>query len=115
MVQAGSVHVYSGATLAVLYQLFGTFAGQNLGDAISGAGDVNGDGFDDFVVGSGKSSPGGVHYAGIAWVYSGADGSVIHQINGSWADGNFGYTVSGAGDVDGDGFGDFMVGGYNNN
>ena len=80
------------------------------GTSVSGAGDVNGDGFADVIVGAIGADPGGLQFAGSAYVYSGADGSLLHQWDGGAADDWFGESVSGAGDVNGDGFADVIVG-----
>lgn len=75
--------------------------------------DVNGDGFADVVVGaSGANATNGA-----AYVYLGsADGlattpaATLTQSDGAYA--SFGFAVAGAGDVDGDGFGDVIIGAY---
>ncbi|KPF75216.1 hypothetical protein IP88_07305 [alpha proteobacterium AAP81b] len=92
------------------------------GFSISGAGDINGDGLDDLIVGApGDSS--NVNRAGSAFVIFGRSGptrSAIDLADLANADGAkiagsavFGYAgldVSGAGDVNGDGFDDLIVG-----
>ena len=107
---AGSVYVYSGADGSLLYQKDGAAADDQFGVSVSGAGDVNGDGKADFIVGAIFASPGGKRFAGSAYVYSGADGSLLYQKDGAAADDQFGVSVSGAGDVNGDGKADFIVG-----
>lgn len=80
------------------------------------AGDLNGDGFGDVAVSARAASPGGRADAGVVLVYFGsATGPVVARPDtlegvgsGDW----FGFSVSGAGDVDGDGFGDLAVGSY---
>ena len=105
---AGRATVYSGVDGSVLYAIDGANAGDWFGRSVSGAGDVNGDGLDDFIVGApNRVAP---LYEGSAYVYSGATGSVLYAIDGSAVNDHFGSSVSGAGDVDGDGFDDFIVG-----
>jgi hypothetical protein len=103
------------------------------GDSVAGAGDVNGDGFDDVLVGARYASPGGRHHAGAAYVVfgratlppvialadllpgNGGDGSAgfaLHGVDpGDLATVSYaGQGVSGAGDVNGDGVDDLIVG-----
>ena len=94
------------------HQFDGSAADDRLGYSVSGAGDVDGDGFADLIVGAYFADPGGLPYAGSAYVYSGLTGALLHQFDGSAADDYLGNSVSGAGDVDGDGFADLIVGTY---
>ena len=95
-VNAGSAYVYSGADGALLYQRDGGAAGDNFGISVSTAGDLNGDGKADFIVGAYLADPGGRLSAGSAYIYSGADGSILYQKDGEAAYDSFGYSVSGA-------------------
>lgn len=95
-----------------LHRFDGQAADDNLGISVSDAGDVDGDGFDDVIVGALYADPGGLVDAGSAYVYSGATGALLWQFDGQAADDFFGSSVSGAGDVDGDGFEDVIVGAY---
>ncbi len=106
---SGSARVFSGANGAILYTFNGDSAGDNLGYAVSGAGDVNGDGFDDLIVGAYQDDNNG-SASGSARVFSGATGAILYTFNGDAADDLFGYSVSGAGDVNGDGFDDLVAG-----
>lgn len=80
------------------------------GDSIAGAGDVNGDGYDDLIVGARNH---GVDL-GRAYVFHGsAEGlssTVATTLSGEAPEGLFGKEVASAGDVDGDGYDDVMVG-----
>jgi FG-GAP repeat protein len=108
--RTGAAFVYSGATGAKLHKFYGAFTDTRLGNAVAGAGDVNGDGIPDLIVGASWATAGGVYRAGKVFVYSGADGSQLHKWIGNTEDGFLGYSVSGAGDVNGDGFADLIIG-----
>ena len=77
------------------------------------AGDVNGDGKADFIVGVPFDDPAGRANVGSAYVFSGTDGSLLYQVSGDTLNDYFGYSVSGAGDVNGDERADFIVGAFN--
>lgn len=93
------------------------------GRSVSGAGDVNGDGIDDLIIGARNASPNGRNYAGQSYVVFGRrsgfdaalnlsslDGSNGFVLNGVTASDRSGYSVSGAGDVNGDGVNDLLIG-----
>ena len=103
---AGQAIVFSGATGELIYRFQGTITNGFFGIAVAGVGDCDLDGISDFLVGSrgSLSSPGSV------FLYSGADGLLIRQINGSVSKGAFGDSVSAIGDIDQDGGADFLVG-----
>jgi hypothetical protein len=63
-----------------LYTVDGDSAGDNLG-VVSGAGDVNGDGFADLIVGIPLDDNNGTD-SGSARVFSGVDGSVLYTFDG---------------------------------
>ena len=86
--------------------------GATFGISVSGAGDVNGDGFDDVIVGAHSANPWGVTDAGEAFVFLGPDlDSVIPLTEPVLEEGAiFGGRVSGLGDVDGNGLDDVIVG-----
>jgi FG-GAP repeat/FlgD Ig-like domain len=112
-VAAGQAYVYYGGPGmdAVPDLTFTGAAGVALGDAVSGAGDVNGDGYADVIVGA----PQGAANAGQAHVYfggPGADSIADLTMTGEAPFDFFGSAVSGAGDVNGDGFEDVIVGAF---
>ncbi len=93
-----------------------------IGRSVSGAGDVNGDGLADVIVGAPSAGPAGNNPAGKSYVVFGkAHGLALNLadieagnggfvINGVDAYDQSGYSVSGAGDVNGDGLADVIVG-----
>ena len=110
---SGSARVFSGATGSILYTFNGDSANDFFGSAVSGAGDVNNDGYADLVVGARLDDNTGAD-SGSARVFSGIDGSILYTFNGDAAGDSFGYSVSGAGDVNNDGYADIVVGALNN-
>ncbi|MEE9392008.1 MAG: integrin alpha [Planctomycetota bacterium] len=80
----------------------------HLGVSVAGAGDANGDGFDDMIVGADRSLP--FTGPGYAALISGFDNSLLGVYLGDDGDDLFGSSVAGAGDVNGDGFADVIVG-----
>jgi hypothetical protein len=106
---SGSARVFCGRTGAILYTFNGDSAGDQFGYAVAGAGDVNNDGFDDLIVGAPFDDNNGTS-SGSARVFSGATGAILRTFNGDSAGDQFGFSVSGAGDVNGDGFDDLIVG-----
>ena len=97
----GKVYVYSGKSGKLLWTQLGA-ADENLGTGLEGAGDVDGDGAGDVVAGAPGSDR--------AYVYSGRDGRVLHTLSGDAPNEGFGRSASGAGDVNGDGRADVIVG-----
>ena len=96
----------------------GADAADRSGRSVSGAGDINGDGLDDLIIGANLADPNGTSYL----VFGKTDGNDVELsfieefgiggfvINGASGGDASGYSVSGAGDVDGDGFDDLLVG-----
>lgn len=103
----GSCYVYSSGTGALLYRFDGDALSQSFGHAVANAGDVNGDGVGDWIVGD----PGWDHsIRGKAEVYSGADGSKLLTLQVPAYFSGFGWSLAALGDVNGDGRDDLVVG-----
>jgi methionine-rich copper-binding protein CopC len=110
------------------FLLTGVTAGDFAGAAVSRAGDINGDGFADLIVGATGADPGGKSYAGSSYIIFGKsaafsptlklstlDGKTGFRLDGANANDWVGASVGSAGDVNGDGFGDLIVGASNAN
>ncbi len=108
---AGAALVYSGRTGSVLYRLDGAHPGDGVGSSVAAAGDVDGDGFEDWLSGAPGADPSGLSDAGSVHLVSGANGSLIRQFDGDSRWGRMGSVVSGLEDLDGDGVGDVAGGG----
>jgi hypothetical protein len=102
----GHVYVYSGATGSTIVRLHGPHRGDAFGAAVSSAGDVNGDGVSDLVVGA----PGNGKNAGHVYVISGRTFRVIRVLSAHQAGDEFGDGVAQTGDLNGDGVPDLIVG-----
>ncbi len=105
----GSVYVYSGQDGSVIHTLAGAESGAQFGFSAAGAGDLNGDGRMDILVGEPTAAAGGTN-RGKAYVYSGATGSVILTISGTVTNAKLGYAVAGGGDLNRDGKPDVVAG-----
>lgn len=101
----------------------GEAAGDESGRRVAGAGDVNGDGYDDVIIGAARNATTG-HWAGITHLILGrpeadwglrfplaaADASFVGEARGDQS----GRRLSGAGDVNNDGYDDFITGAPHN-
>ncbi len=107
---AGTAFVRSGADGQLIFRFDGASEGDSLGWAAGGIGDVDGDGVPDILLSAPYASPNGREAAGRVFVRSGATGEVILQLDGAEAGALFGFSVAAAGDLDGDGVPDIIVG-----
>jgi hypothetical protein len=107
----GSADLRSGADGSLLHRFTGGSAGDQLGAAVSTAGDVDRDGHSDVLVGARRvDTPAGVD-AGVTYVFSGADYHLIRTYRGPDAGGLFGSGTDVTGDLDRDGVRDHVIGG----
>jgi hypothetical protein len=106
----GAVRIYSGRTYALLRFIPGTQTAAEFGYSVAGAGDIDVDGTPDVIVGTRLHATANGTSSGSASVFSGATGSLLHFFPGPSSFDNAGWSVDGAGDADGDGRLDLVVG-----
>jgi hypothetical protein len=110
------------------FRIVGVAAGDFSGFSVASAGDVNGDGFSDVIIGAVGADPGGRFSAGSTYILFGkAQGwapilplSILDGTNGFRIDGavlgdSSGLSVSSAGDINADGLADLIIGASNAN
>ena len=108
------------------YRLAGGSAGDQSGNPVASAGDVNGDGFADLIIGAHRADPNLRSDSGSSYVVFGKpsdstssinldslSGSTGFRLDGASANHYSGFSVASAGDVNGDGYADLIIGAYN--
>ncbi|ELS04788.1 FG-GAP repeat protein [Xenococcus sp. PCC 7305] len=105
------------------FTINGANAADRSGFSVSNAGDVNGDGLDDIIIGARYASPNGNAYAGASYVVFGSNSGFSRNFDLSTLDGTNGFAINGidagdftgdsvsnAGDVNADGIDDIIIG-----
>jgi hypothetical protein len=106
--QTGRIYVHSSGDGQRLLTLTGDTAGEGFGIGPANAGDVDGDGHDDLIVGAWQYG-GAAISGGRAYLYSGKDGHLMKTFTCRTPGDTFGFDAVGMGDVDGDGTIDFLI------
>jgi PKD repeat protein len=114
----GRVYLFSGSPIGLgstpTWMVSGEQSGSRLGWSVSGAGDVNGDGYKDLVIGAPLYNSTEIR-GGAAFIYHGplsGTGSISDAawvVWGGQAEAQLGHVVAGAGDVNGDGYDDVII------
>ena len=113
----GAIHIHYGSVSGYAQtpdlSLFGGHQGARFGASLAMIGDADGNGYDDILVGAPNQNNATGNTTGAAALYSGfATGLNPNPVWAKWGtttDGLFGANVGAAGDVNGDGYADFMV------
>ena len=107
--RAGSLTVHSGATGAELWRISGQTDGEAFGTSLARIDDIDGDGVDEIAVGA-PGAPFGGATTGRVVIVSGQTSAIMRSIVNGQFESDFGRTVAGVSDLDGDGAGDLLVG-----
>ena len=105
--QSGSTWVRSGRTGAIIHSFSGA-PGDNQGYAVADAGDADGDGIHDIITGAPNVDP--AAGPGVAYLYSGRTGELLHLFRGRHTGDQLGAAVASASDQNGDGRDDVLIG-----
>lgn len=106
----GRAVVFSGRTGLPIHWWEGTQRNEAFGHAVAGAGDLDGDGHADLLIGSPSKSVAGMIQAGRARAFSGRTGGLLYEWSGTTLGARLGMSLAGAGDVNRDGVPDVILG-----
>lgn len=123
MSKAGAIDLRSGSDGSLIRQLTGKpskvvdsflgfpiYAGDQLGECVAAAGDLDVDGFADVLGGTRSAWIFSWGFGNRMYAFSGATGATLHQFKGDGVSDGFGKAVASAGDIDGDSVPDILGG-----
>jgi hypothetical protein len=92
----------------------GAAAGDEFGTTVAGAGDMDGDGYTDLLVGAPLRDGVGIDSGSVSWYFGRSSGISVGgvEVTGAAAEDYFGFAVASAGDLNADGFADVVVGAF---
>ena len=85
----------------------------NFGYSVAAAGDVNGDGYGDIIIGAPTTGAAGKAYVWLGGPSGPSSGAADWSASFGTSGAQFGISVASAGDVNGDGYGDVIIGAHN--
>jgi hypothetical protein len=109
-IESGSARVFSSANGAQLWKVDGEVPDMFFGRSVAGVGDVDGDEVPDFAAGTPFLGNAQGQNIGLERIFSGKTGHQLYQVDGDSVNDMFAFAVAGVGDIDGNGFTDFVVG-----
>ncbi|HJT81324.1 MAG TPA: tetratricopeptide repeat protein [Chthoniobacterales bacterium] len=104
----GRIYVHSGKDGRRLFALTGENQGAGFGTNPGRAGDIDGDGYDDILLGSWQYAK-GADSAGAVFLYSGRDAKLLKTYTCRTPGDTFGFDAVGVGDIDGDQVHDLLI------
>ena len=114
---SGCTSIFYGKTHLALNRdvvFYGAEASEYFGSCVAGVGDINNDSFSDFIIGAEGNSKHGL-LSGASYLYLGGEPinpKPIFSVFGQKSEDHLGYSASSAGDINNDGFADFIIGGF---
>lgn len=103
----GRIDVYCGSSAALVYSVSGFDEDGLFGYSLAGISDIDSDGIADLIVGAPHA---GINHEGRVFVLSGVDGFLLSSFEGEESADLFGFAVAAAGDFNGDGIEDILIG-----